>query len=252
MLASRTSRWSLGTALLCVLLLAMAWFLLISPRRADAADLTSQAAAENAQIGTLQQQLAQLKEQYAGLAKQKDQLKAIKAQLPPDADVSALVRNLLDFAGTAGISLDSVTPGAPVVLGSDGSVDANATATVGSVISVPLAINVTGQYFENSLYLKYLQTQMTRSILISGLSVVPATTSATTTTATATPAPSVTATAATTTANQDLTMTVNASVFVLLDGTSSLEDIKEEAKKAAVGTQTAATAAGTANTSTTR
>lgn len=253
MLASRTSRWSIGTALLCVVLLAASWFLLISPRRAEAADLTQQASSVNAQIGTMQQQLARLRDEYAGLAQQKDELKAIQAQLPPDADVAGLVRDLQDFAGTAGVTLQSITPGTPVVLAADGSPDPSATATTGSVISVPLALAVSGQYFEDSLYLKYLQTQMTRSVLITGLSTTPATASETTTgatpTATSTPTPS--ATAATTTADQDLSMTVSASVFVLLDGTSSLADVTAEAKKAAVGAQVAAPAGG-ANTSTTR
>lgn len=255
MLASRTSRWSIGTALLCVVLLAASWFLLISPRRADAADLSQQATSVNAQIGTMQQQLARLREEYAGLAKQKDELKAIQAQLPPDADVASLVRNLQDFAGTAGVTLESITPGTPVVLAADGSTDPSAVAGVGSVISVPLALAVSGQYFENSLYLKYLQTQMTRSVLVTGLSTTPATAAETTpapgVTSTSTPTPVPSVTTPVTTADQDLSMTVSASVFVLLDGTSSLADVTAEAKKAAVGAQGAVPAVAT-NTSTTR
>jgi type IV pilus assembly PilO-like protein len=244
MFDSRTGRWSLGTALLCVVLLAATWFLLISPRRAEASDLGEQAAAASNEALMLQQQLARLKEQYAGLAEEKARLKAIQAQLPPDADVAALLRDLQDLATTAGVSLDSIAPGLPAVLGADGSTgpSAGATAGAGSVVRVPLEITVSGQYFEDSLYLKYLQTRMTRSILISGLTTAPSSTAGTTSTSpTATPSTAQPAATGTTTASQDLTLTISASVFVLLDGSSSLEDVKAEAKKAAVSATTSAT-----------
>jgi Tfp pilus assembly protein PilO len=246
MLASRTSRWSLGTALLCVVLLAASWFLLIGPRRVEAADVHDQAMQANDRAQVLQQELVQLKSDYAGLSKKKAELKAIKAQLPPDADVPSLVRTLQDYAGRAGVSIDSITPGAPVVLAPDGSVAANASATAGSVVSLPLAIAITGQYFENSLFVKYLQTQLTRSFLISGLTTTASSGAGTTGTATAAPTPAPTPTPTpTSTAGADRSMNISGAVFVLLDGSSTLAQIAAEAKKAATGTATTGAAATT-------
>jgi Tfp pilus assembly protein PilO len=244
MLANRTSRWSIGTALLCVVLLAASWFLLIGPRRAEAEDVRAQAVQENSQAALLQQQLADLKTQYAALPKKMAELKAIKQQLPPDADVPSLVRSLQDYAARAGVSVDSITPGVPAVLAADGSVSTNATAGVGSLVSLPLSVVVTGQYFENSLFVKYLQTRLTRSFLISGLATAAAASSVTVTAA-PTPAPTGTSSAST---NDDLTMTITGAVFVLLDDSSTLQDVAVDAKKATLGTPAATATGGTTTT----
>ena len=254
MLTSRTSRWSLGTALLCIILLVASWFLLISPRRADASAVRGQVTQADSQAAQLQMQIAQLKAEFAGLPKRRAELTAIKKQLPPKADIPTLVRDLQNLAAQTGVSLDSIAPGAPTVLTATG-VAAPTTAAAGSVVGVPMAITVTGDYFEASLFIKYLQTKLPRSYLISGLAVTPADVTAATTantapTATGTATPTVTATTApavetaTSTGPVGLSVVqlgIEGSIFVLLDGTSTLEDVKKEAEAAADAAKSEAT-----------
>jgi Tfp pilus assembly protein PilO len=258
MLSNRTTQWSLGAGLLCIVILAASWFMLISPRRATAADVHDQAVSADSQAILLDAKIAQLKTQFAGLAKQQASLKTIKAQLPPGADIPAFVRVLQSISAQSGAALSSITPGAPIVLSATGgSASTSTTAPAGSVVSIPMSISVTGQYFEASLFLKYLETKVQRSYLATGLNLTPETSTPTTTatpTGTATAVPTVTATAgstagstatATASASADtsatldnVTMSITGSVFVLLDGTSTFDDVSKDARAAA----TAATA----------
>ncbi len=240
MLANRTSRWSIGAALICIALLAVSWFLLIIPRRADASDVRDQAAQADSQAATLQIKIARLKVQFADLPKQKAELAAITKQLPPGADVPSLVRDLQGLATQAGVSLDSITPGLPAVL-SPGDPAVATTAAAGSVVSLPMNLQVSGDYFEAALFVKYLQTKIVRSYLITGLNASPD--SKTDTSATANPIPTTTPSAVPTTAatapvspNLDrVSLTITGSVFVLLDGTVTLDDVTKAAKAAATG-----------------
>jgi Tfp pilus assembly protein PilO len=254
MLTNRTSRWSLACALLCAALLVASWFFLVSPRRAEAADVRSKAVASDSQAVELQSQIAQLKAEFADLPKRKAELKAIKVQLPPELDIPDFMRSLQKFAGQTGVSLDSLAPGTPAILSSSAAAAtgsaASATAPAGSVVSVPLTISVHGEYFEASLFLKNLQTKLNRSYLITGLAAVPApdevvpTTAAPlptpTATSTATSAPVPTAVATVAPVETDtldrVSMTVTGSLFVLMDGTSSLEAVNRAARAAANGT----------------
>jgi type IV pilus assembly protein PilO len=237
MLANRTSRWTLGTALLCIVLLAASWFLLISPRRANAADVVGQASQADTQANLLLQKIAELKAQYADLPKQQAELKAIQAQLPADAGIPTFVRDLQTYAAQAGVSLDSITPGSPALLNPSAAAATTAAPPAGSVAKVPVALTVTGDYFEASLFVKYLQTSIKRSYLITAISAAPgqaATTASTattgTTTGTATTAPAASAAPAAPTTLNRVSLSITGSVFVLLDGSSTLANVAAQVK----------------------
>ena len=117
MLESRTARWSAGTALLCVLLILITWFLLLAPRRAQAADLTSEQVSAEQSNDVLRTTLAQLQADFADLPATRARLAEIRKQLPPTADLAVLVRTLSGLATSAGVTLVSLSPGAPEVVG---------------------------------------------------------------------------------------------------------------------------------------
>jgi Tfp pilus assembly protein PilO len=250
MLANRTSRWSIGAALLCLALLAASWFLLITPRRADAAAVRTQAVTADSQAAQLRAQIGELKSEFSDLPKRKEELAAIQRQLPPTAAIPALVRDLQSISAQAGVSLVSISPSAPLIL-------SNSTATAkavgaGSLIAIPVTITATGQYFEASLFLKYLQTKIQRSFLVTGVTLTPAppsdavatTGSSAGSTATATASettaatPSATATSVQPTLDR-VSLSLTGSVFVLLDGTVTLDDVAAAAKAATAKNKTA-------------
>lgn len=235
MLANRTSRWSIGAALLCVVLLAASWFFLISPRRADASAVRAQVVQADSQADLLQVKIAELRSEFTDLPKQKAELKAIKRQLPPNADIPAFVRQLQSLAAAAGVSLDSVKPATPAIVTAAGA-PTNAAAGDGTLVQLPVGIVVTGDYFEASLFVKNLQTNISRSYLLTGIGAVPgpeeetATATAAPTTAAATPTPTATATAEPPTINLDrVTLALTGSLFVLMDATTTLDDVAKDA-----------------------
>lgn len=187
MLNSKTSRWTAVTALLCVALMAAAWLLLISPRRAEAADIRAQAESRRSQNDALQLEVAQLRAQFAELGKSRAELAQIQAQMPLDAAMPALVRSVSAAAASAGVQLESLTPAAAITMnpkgagastlapsaaaGTGGGTGTPAAGGTGGlrVIQIPVTIVSQGEYFQQVLFLKKLQTELVRVLAISNL-----------------------------------------------------------------------------------
>ena len=220
MLTTRTARWSAVTGLVCVVVLVATWFVLVSPRRSQAADLDAQRTSAEATNVSLEAEIAELQRQFAGLDELRDELKVIRAQLPPAADVPRLVRSLSDLAADSGVEIESIVPGAVNTL-------TPASGTSPALVSVEVAVTVRGRYVEGALFLRYLQTRLNRVFLVSQVNAkrnedesnagsAAATATATpTTTATATSTPTPTST--TPPPPDDFTITMGGEVFSLVD-----------------------------------
>jgi Tfp pilus assembly protein PilO len=264
MLASPTSRWSAGAVLLTLLVLVASWFLLIGPRRDQASTLTGQTMSAQSQATSLQTQIAQLKSDFGNLPKHKAELAAIKQQLPAAADMPSLVRNLQDYAAAAGVSLDSLAPGTPVIFGAGaGGASAGSGTTglvqAGGVVEIPLSMSVSGDYFEDALFVKALQTKLARAFLITGLAtsqdassgVLPTPLATALATPGATPGATPSATpgviaAPVATSAPSTALQISGSVFVLADETTSLSSVDAAAKAAAKAASPAARASAPA------
>jgi Tfp pilus assembly protein PilO len=174
MLANRKVLWSLGTAFLCLILLAAGYFLLIDPRRSKATDLHDAALASDSQATVLQVQIAKLMSQAAELPEEKRKLEEITTQLTSDAGLPVFVRQMQGIAATAGVELTAITPVTPAQVVTDEAAatpDASSTAAPGALIGIPMTMSVSGDYFQASQFLKDLQTKVVRSFLVNGLTV---------------------------------------------------------------------------------
>lgn len=240
--------WLALTGVVAVAVLAAGWFMLVAPRRASADSTQAQAGAQEQANATLTTQIAVLKAQVKGLPEQQAKLAEVSTKLPSDPETPALVRALTDAAAGAGVELVSITPGsmAPVASSStsaatavtsgtattttattDTTATAGATATtgatartgaqaggVGTLLAIPLAINVAGGYYQLEQYLAALEG-LPRALRVTGLTLVPGpdplamiappTTGGSSTTSAATPA---------LTDGSHLLATITASVYV--------------------------------------
>jgi type IV pilus assembly protein PilO len=178
-LKSPTSRWIAGAAGACAVLLASTWFVLVGPKRAEAADLRDQAASARQANDAMQIRTAQLKSQFASLPQRQAELATLIEQMPPTADVPRFVRSLDALAASAGVRLDGVSPGAGESLdakagaaGTSGPVAAPAAggSTSLAVVAVPMTITVHGPYFKTVTFLKGLQSGQ-RAFLVMGVQV---------------------------------------------------------------------------------
>ncbi|UER54171.1 hypothetical protein HJG43_06040 [Kineosporiaceae bacterium SCSIO 59966] len=116
MFATRTRVWVTGTVLLAVLISVAGWFLLISPKRAEAAELEQQTEATELSNQQLEARIAQLKEQFAELPQYQAELAAIQQAMPQDPALPTLVRTLDDMADRHEVTLMSLAPGQPATV----------------------------------------------------------------------------------------------------------------------------------------
>jgi Tfp pilus assembly protein PilO len=187
MLTSRTARWVAGTALLCLTLLTVSWLFLVAPRRAEAAELRDQNVSTQTQNDLLEVKIAQLRSQFARLPESQAELADVLAQMPSDAGMPRLVRDVDAMAKDSGVELTSLTPGAAQPLavaapsgaagptaaaapaGDSGAGTAAAPAAAAPttlVVSIPVTIVVSGDYFQTVAFLKQLQAKMPRAFLV--------------------------------------------------------------------------------------
>ncbi len=194
MLRTKTSRWTALTALVCLVVVAMSWFLLVSPRRGEAAEVRQEAEAARLQNDTMQTKIAQLKAQYAQLPARRAELREIYAQMPAAAAVPELIRSVTQLATASGMELKSITPQAAVQIdakgaGAQAGASPSAAPTGGEggtpaaspgaspatggmrIVAVPIAISADGDYFQAVLFVKKVQTELPRAFLIDRLDI---------------------------------------------------------------------------------
>lgn len=159
-------KWSVLAAVLVLAVLAAGWFLLVSPKRGDAAALRDQKTQMDGQNASLQNQIAQLKAEAKDLPKMQAQLAVIHQQIPSDPQLPKMVRDLTALAKSSGAELFSIGPSAPVLLNTAtaaGASAAAATTTSGTtsttasaaaavptsqLYQVPVIIKASGDYYE--------------------------------------------------------------------------------------------------------
>lgn len=186
---SVTRKWSLMAAVLVLAILAAGWFLLVSPKRGEAAALREQTVSQEDANARLVQQLEVLKAQQAELPQQRAKLAVMRTQIPDNPALPTLIRDLTAAGRRVGVSIDTMAPAVPVPavaavpaapVATTTTADASGTTTPApaapvapSLFQVPLTLNVTGSYFELEQFVNKLEG-LKRSFLVSGFTVAPA------------------------------------------------------------------------------
>lgn len=165
-----------------VVVLAAGWFLLVSPKRSQAADLRAQATAQLSANTRLETQLQVLKAQAKALPKQQASLAAVAAKIPDNPALPALIRALTTASTSAGVELVSVTPGVPALAAAAapaGTAAAPGAAPVaagagsaGQLASIPLTLSIAGGYFQVQQFVANLES-LPRSMRVTALSLAP-------------------------------------------------------------------------------
>src|SRR4051794_8294900 len=106
-----TRKWVAGAVVAALLLVTGSWFLLISPQRAQAAQLRQQTATQQSANAMIRLRTQQLRAQFASLPQRRAELAEIQQQFPASTEPSALLRQLAAVADDAGVSVESITPG---------------------------------------------------------------------------------------------------------------------------------------------
>ena len=175
----KLKQWIALAVVGCLAIVAAGWFLLISPKKAEAEALRTQAAERVTANGVLESQLKVLRTQAKELPKKQADLARISAQIPDNPSLPALIRSVTAASAAAGVELVSITPGAPVApvakaptakasaaepppaaAQTTPTTPAPATpgAAAGTLTTIPLSLNAVGDYYAVAQLMANLET----------------------------------------------------------------------------------------------
>lgn len=164
-------KWTMGTALVALLVLVAGWFLLISPKRAEVADLQAQADDQAATNSSLQVELELRKQQNKDLPEKQAELAELRTQIPETSDLTGYIRELQDIARQADVGLVSMAPAAAATLGqAPVATGTTATLTPEALAGIDVEIVVAGDYFGIERFVNQIETTE-RYTLVGGLTI---------------------------------------------------------------------------------
>ena len=184
----KLKQWIALTVVGCLGIMAAGWFLLISPKKTEAAEVRDLAASQEATNAGLRTQLQVLQAQAKDLPKKQAELARVAAKIPDNPGLPALIRALTAASTSAGVEFVSVTPGVPTAVAAAAPVAAagvpappvaaapagaaGAASAAGSLAAIPVSINVVGGYFEVSQFLANLEN-LPRALRVTNLALAP-------------------------------------------------------------------------------
>lgn len=145
----------LGGLFVVVLLVAAGWFLVISPKFAQADEVRATADDSSTQLSKLNKEAAALDEQEKKKPLYKAQLAVKQTALPNRYSIPSFVRQLQDIGNDLGVDVSGLTVGSPIKL-----------VTVADAAELPITLKAAGTAANLSKFLTRLQTGQPRAVLI--------------------------------------------------------------------------------------
>src|SRR6266498_2738496 len=133
---------------------------LVLPKMNEVSKTQEDVAAAEAQETALRAQLASLKEAQANAPQVKAKIAELSNEVPPTADLPALIRLLTAAADGAAVDFFTVAPGTPQL------------DPTGAFSSIPTTISVTGGYFSLDNFLFRLES-LPRAAKVTSVSITP-------------------------------------------------------------------------------
>lgn len=178
---TKTRAWVAGAVVLSLLICVAAWFLLIAPKRAEAADLRTQATQAAQTNDQTRVRIATLKAEFAKLPQHEATLAQLRKGVPASDNLNEVTRALDAAAKANSMVLSSITPSAPAVVAPPAApaqaAPANgATATPETgLVEIPLTVAVIGNFQNSEKFLQSVQNDLQgRNYLVTGLNMAPA------------------------------------------------------------------------------
>ncbi|HET9516406.1 MAG TPA: type 4a pilus biogenesis protein PilO [Actinoplanes sp.] len=146
--------WMVGGVIATALLIAVSWFLLISPQRTQIDEFRAQQETTETQLVVLKRRLSELEDENKKLPQYRATLKRNQQALPVDSGVPDFLRQLQDSGELAGITVTGLTVNAPEQV----------TGT--NVYSLPINVTAEGTADELHRFLDQVQQVQPRAVLI--------------------------------------------------------------------------------------
>jgi len=115
-MGSNKNTWIGATAVGALVILVASWFLLISPKLGEASDVRAQVDQTNQSNELLSLKVAQLAAQSAKLPEMKEELAALRVEIPTSAQISEFLRQVDTIAASASVVVTATSPGTPELM----------------------------------------------------------------------------------------------------------------------------------------
>jgi len=158
---SKVVMWRLIAVFGGLMTLLVGYLFVVGPARSNAEDLHAQADQQVATNERNRQKIAQYEAQAAEVPAKQAEIAEVEAAMPATLDQSGLVRSIESEATTAGVTVQSLTPGTPAPSEDSGGAP---------YLEMPLAITATGSYSQIKTFVNGLEN-MDRAYLIEGMKV---------------------------------------------------------------------------------
>lgn len=183
----KMKQWVALTVVGVLAVVAAGWFLLVSPKRSEAADVRDQVAQAESEASQLRTTLGMLKAQQKTLPEVQARLANVQAKIPDNPALPPLIRALDKAADEAGVELVSLAPGKPLPLAgaapagqvtpsaggsgaapaAQGTAPASGGVTAGTLTQIPISVNVVGGYFQIEQFFDRVE-KLTRAMKVTG------------------------------------------------------------------------------------
>ncbi|MDQ2836224.1 MAG: hypothetical protein M3Y42_14925 [Actinomycetota bacterium] len=167
--------WYAGGAAAAAALIALGWFVVIGPETASTASIKNQTADAATQNLVLRGKVSSLKAQDKKLPTLLSQLAEVQRELPSGSGMSAYLTQVMAQAQAAGVTLTSVTAGAPTVVTSGTAASAIVANPAGHLFSIPVNLVGDGSLAQQRKLLTAIQTAGPRRSLVISVGYTPVT-----------------------------------------------------------------------------
>ena len=157
MTTTATRIWTFATVIVVIVVVALGWFLGVSPQLSSAAQAETDRQAVVAQNVALQATTDALAADFAAIGDLRDQLAEVQAEFPAYAAYDDFSEFLLGALGSAGVTLGSVQVAFSVPTSVDVVPDEAGQVAAGTLLRVPVSITVDGEFANALLFIQALQ-----------------------------------------------------------------------------------------------
>lgn len=165
--------WYAGGAFVALVLVALGWFAVIGPERASTSSIQNQTADAQSQNLALRSKVSSLQAQEKKLPILINQLAEVQQELPSDSGMSAYITQVMRQAQAAGVTLTSVTAGAPTVVSAGTATSAPVANPAGHLFSIPVNLVGDGSLAQQRALLAAIQGAGPRRSLITSVGYTP-------------------------------------------------------------------------------
>ncbi|WP_263118062.1 hypothetical protein [Cellulomonas sp. RIT-PI-Y] len=177
-MSNRRTTWITGAALIALVLVALTWMLVVSPRIEQTSALNEEVAAAQDANGLLQIQATTLAADVARRGELEAELATLRTRVPEDAGLPEFTRLLKGLADESGAVVSTVSVGIATEVTStpdlpsapDGTAAPALAAPPAGMYAVPVTLTVQGTLDQAKTYAGVLQTGDHRLFLLTSLS----------------------------------------------------------------------------------